>query len=1268
MMTIHTCNGNHNEKVKINIVNISAGCMDADTMGRACESLGAVAADIRITTANSENLDDDKESFMDVIESTRCAHIVILKVHGDPSYFKKIDRLKSAVRNRGIPMFVECNSPEVQKEFRDWFPFPDEDYKKVSGFIELGGEKNSIGLLYWVCSRIGNMPVDVPVLDVPPAQGLYHPDPGRVADEREYLDSLDPSKPTVGILFHQKYWKENNIDNIQELVRSLERAGCNTIPVFCITTPSEVSGSIGIVGTIERYFIDGCRPRIGSVVVCMGFSQLSMANPAEVDLEEGAYNFFNDLNVAVLQATSILKSRERWEEDTVGMGPVEISTFVIWPEFDGQIITVPLQFMEKDERGNYRNKFVPDRVERISSLAMRWAVLKRKAKSSIKAVIMLNMYPPSNDRLGGAGGLDTFESIRRQLTLMKHEGYAVDHIPESSQEIVDELMAGLTNDLEWVPVEEIPGRAHDLVHVDDYMKWFDSIPGAPREAMCRNWGDPPGDITTYRDKLVIPGVLNGNVFIGIQPNRGHHAHAEQLYHSTDVVMPHQYLAYYRWIRDVFKADLIIHMGTHGTLEWLPGKGNGLSRDCYPDVVLDTMPNVYPYIIDDPGEGMEAKRRTNSALVGYMVAAMARAEEYDGIAVLNSALQSFLNTEATGQPEKSKDTASLIYETIKKESMFKELNLCENATIEDVMTNAELIFDYISELKDALIKDGLHILGSPPEGARMEEMVYCMTRLRNGDIPALRDSVAIAMGHDIDALLGSPSTVGHGGKLNGAILDEIDGVAQTLIGEFHRCGFDKAMCASAAERIIGQGFASAMPTIKFICNRLYPGIMGISNELDSLLNGSNGGYIPPGPSGSPTRGNAHLLPTGTNYYSIDPDSVPNDACWKIGCKMADDMIRRHVEEVGRYPENVGIIVWATDTMKTGGDDIAYILYLMGLKPKWSTYGGRVVGLEVIPIDVLGRPRMDVTLRISGKFRDSFPNRVNLIDEGVETIASLDEKDEDNFLRKHLQKDISRYISEGLSKDDAESRSMIRIFGDPPGQHGCGTGILIESSKWNTLEDLAQIYTTWGSYAYGRRWKGEKMTEEFKRRMSSLDVTVKNHNDREFDLLDIDDDYEVLGGLNAVVRAYGGHKPMSFMGDSSDPDRLKLRTLEEETAYVMRSRVLNPKWLEGLKPHGFRGAMELSKLTEYMLGWDATSDNIEPWMYQAVTEKFVLAQETREWIEQNNPYALKEMVEDLLEAIDRDLWDAPDDIRDRLRELYLEAEGSLEDLGATGVKGR
>ncbi|MDR1690608.1 MAG: cobaltochelatase subunit CobN, partial [Candidatus Methanoplasma sp.] len=918
----------------------------------------------------------------------------------------------------------------------------------------------------------------------------------------------------------------------------------------------------------------------------------------------------------------------------------------------------------RDDAGGYQTVSIPDRIERISTLAIGWAKLRRTPPEKMKIVINLTMYPPTNDRIGGAAGLDTFESIRNCLISMKEKGYVVDHIPENGNEIVDEILAGVTCDTEWIPDNEIPDRAADLVGLERYMEWYNSISSKAREGLVRSWGDPPGIISVHEGQFIIPGIRNGNVFIGIQPNRGQHEQAERLYHDPDVVMPHQYLAYYRWIRDVFKADCIAHMGTHGTLEWLPGKGNGLSADCYPDVVLDTMPNVYVYIIDNPGEGVQCKRRTNSVLISHMCPAMTRGGSYDEMTELDGTLQQYLYLKATQQTEQYKMLEQDLYDIVRNMDMFKELGLEQDCTLEDVLEKVDLIYDYVSDLKDAMIKDGLHILGEIPKGERLMEMVYSLCRLRNGSIPSLRASVAGSKGLDLDTLLDNPSAFdAKRGCLNGALTDEVDRDFNILLERMYETGFAKSASLYAASDMFGELTDEMKESISYVCEHIYPNILRMTDETDNFIVGISGKYVPPGPSGAPTRGNAHLLPTGTNFYSIDPDAIPSRSSWRIGKQMAEDMVRRYVEDNGHYPENVGIVVWATDTMRTYGDDVAYILNLMGVRPKWGATGSKVLGLEVIPLEELGRPRIDVLCRISGLFRDSFPNLTDMITDATKMISDLDESDEENYYKKHLNEDIKKYIRDGLSAEDASDMARIRIFGDPPGQFGNGVSVLIASSKWDSLDQIAETYATWGAYAYGGKWKGQKVTAAFKKRIGDLNVTVKNHNHREFDLLDIDDDYDCLGGMNAAVRTFGGGKPYSVMGDSSDVDRLKTRTLEEETAYVMRSRVLNPIWFEGLKPHGYKGAMEVSKLTEYMLGWSATSDNIEDWMFNAVTEKFIFDEENRQWIEENNPYAMKEMIEDMLEAIERDLWDAPEDVKEKLRELYLDAEGKMEELGST-----
>ena len=377
-------------------------------------------------------------------------------------------------------------------------------------------------------------------------------------------------------------------------------------------------------------------------------------------------------------------------------------------------------------------------------------------------------------------------------------------------------------------------------------------------------------------------------------------------------------------------------------------------------------------------------------------------------------------------------------------------------------------------------------------------------------------------------------------------------------------------------------------------------------------------------------------------------------------MAEQMVERYVEDNGVYPQTVGIILWSTDTMKTGGDDVAYILKLMGLRPVWDGYGGRVVDLEVIPLEELGRPRIDVTVRISGLFRDTFPNLSNMIDRGVQTIAALDEEDDRNFLAANVRRDTVEAIAKGVPKDEAMRAATYRVFGDKPGEYGCGISDLITTGEWKTLDDLADTFVKHGCYVYGKGLEGQAQPDMFRKRLGRMDVTVKNHNTRAVDMLDMDDDFDNLGGFNAAVTAIRGTSPASFMGDSSDMQNLKLRTAEEECRFIFRSKIDNPKWLEGLKQHGFAGAKELSKLFDYTMGWSATSDIIEKWMYDDLANRFVLDKETSEWIKDENPYAMMAMLARLQEAVERGLWDADPEMLEKLKDKYMEFEERIEEI--------
>ena len=425
----------------------------------------------------------------------------------------------------------------------------------------------------------------------------------------------------------------------------------------------------------------------------------------------------------------------------------------------------------------------------------------------------------------------------------------------------------------------------------------------------------------------------------------------------------------------------------------------------------------------------------------------------------------------------------------------------------------------------------------------------------------------------------------------------------------------------------------------------------------------GRFVPAGPSGAPTRGMAHVLPTGRNFYSVDPKTLPSAVACEVGAELAAALLRRHLEEEGRYPDTVGIVVWGTAAMRTQGDDIGEILNLLGVRPRWDAENRRVTGTEVIPLVELGRPRIDVAVRISGFFRDAFPNLVHLLDQAIASVAVLDEDDRNNHVAQHFREERDRKLAAGMAPEAARRTSLYRIFGSPPGAYGAGILPLIDAGNWRTTEDLARAYEAWGAFAYSREEHGVDAVPEFRRRFSHIEVAVKNQDNREHDVLDSDDYLQYHGGMIATVRALTGRAPRQYHGDSADPSRVRIRGLTEEVRRVMRSRALNPKWIGAMMRHGYKGGFELAATTDYLFGYDATSGCAEDWMYAGLAGAYALDATVQSFLREKNPWALLGIVERLLEAADRKLWERPDpELLARLRRLRFDLDAYLEDWGA------
>ncbi len=1199
------------------------------------------------------------------IQFAKQCTVILIHLMGDLPDF---DHLLAALKSARVPVFVASSVNDKNREFMTLSTVEAEEYQKIFNYVNYGGKKNFQNLLLYLANHFTGASYAFSGPERPKWEGIYHPDFDDIPTLASYKAAkMQPNRLTVGVWFHQSHWQGANTSFIDSIIQQVEEKGANVLPVFFSGTRDPNLGIHGLDWVVDNYFMEDGKPSVDVVVSVLSFtlsSSTSGSGASEVVLKK--------LGVPVLKAILTCNTAEEWAASMQGISPIDIPSNISMPEFEGLLIAVPVAAMDFGAKSPNGNKFIsfeplPERITKLVNLSLKWAQLRHTPNQSKKVAIIFHNYPPRNDTIGHAFGLDAPASVMNILLDLQAQGYDVSALPESSQALIETIINGLTNDRNWLSAEDLAKRAIAKISGKQYADWFSELPVDVSAKMVQDWGNPPGTLFSYHGDLLVAGLISGNVFVGLQPTRGYLENSASIYHSPDLSMPHHYYAYYRWIRDVFKANVIMHIGTHGSLEWLPGKSVGLSASCSPDITISDLPNIYPYVITNPGEGTQAKRRSYCCIIEHLVPVMHNADSYEELATLEVQLQEYYQAK-TVDPDKLPVLRDLIWEKVVQAKLDCDLEVTQDSAFADFDEFLEQLHAYINELSDAQIRDGLHTLGEAPTDLRLDEFLVTLTRLSNGSVPSLRQSIAELKGYNYEDLLANRGKLNPDGKTNGDIINTLNALSLDLLQRFHDVDFAPQNIGKLAREVLGGTSSTVEQCLSYVSSFLAPALAATSDELTNTLAASSGGYVLPGPSGSITRGMADLLPTGRNFYSVDPRAVPSLASWKVGKSLGDALLARYLNEEGQYPESVGIVIWATDTMKTKGDDIAEILYLMGVMPVWEESSGRVVGVQAIPLEELKRPRIDVTVRISGLFRDTFPNVVHLIDDAVALVLSINEPTSKNFVAKHVTTEVQQRVVEGVSAEVAREEASYRVFGDRPGAYGCGVSELIDSKNWKTQQDLSDVYVTWGSYAYSRKTYGQMLPGQFKRRLGSINLTVKNQDSREYDILDGDDWYDAHGGMVNAVKTIGGNTPRSYCGDSSDPNRVKVRSTKEETCHVFRSRLLNPKWIQSLKPHGYAGASDLSRTIDFVFGWDATVEVVEDWMYEGLAQKYVLDPEMQQWLKDVNPYALQSMIERLLEAIERGMWAAPEELKQQLQQLYLQTEGLLESANEKEPKPR
>ena len=1138
--------------------------------------------------------------------------------------------------------------------------FGTDQWDTLNHYLMHGGRVNFCNLFFYLYNLLFQEKVPCNPPKTLPQEGIYHPDISGIPEIQDYLQQkVDKEKITVGLWFYQSYWLNDNLAYIDAIIREIESRGANVICVFHLRYKDAERGNLGADYVVEQFFMEDGRARIDVLISPMMFS-LTLSAPEYKELMQR-------LNVPLIQAIVTMNPYAEWKESPQGVSTMDVSFSVAQPEFDGSLITVPVATREEEEidpvTGGLlaKNVPVPDRVEKMVSLSLNWAKLRKIENRDRLIAIIFHHYPPRNDRIGCAAGLDSFESIKLLIDRMKKEGYKIDRTYESGDELAKELLDRMTCDQRWLTPERMAQKAEAQAGRDLFSPWHNALPQSIREKMTADWGEIPGDLFVHKEKMLFAGLINGNIFVTIQPPRGYFENIDKIYHDMYLSPPHHYLAHYRWIKDVFKADAVMHVGKHGSLEWLPGKSLGLSEECYPDLAIMDLPNIYPYIINDPSEGTQAKRRSYCCIIDHLTPVFTNADLYEELAKVENLLKEYTDAERE-DPGKLPIIRPMIWEAVSQADLDKDMELDEKEAFSDFDLFLEKLHSYLADLGDTMINDGLHIMGKAPEDDRLAEFLVQLTRLSNGSVPSLRESVLDALGYDYDELLANKGRVllHFKGRTGGQVIQSAHESGLAMVKELERNRFDTALIDTIVESCLGGRNITVAAALRYICEILTPNIRLTVNEINSSLTGFEGGFVLPGPSGAPTRGQADILPTGRNFYSVDPDKIPTPGAWEVGKKLGDALIERCLQETGKYPESIGIIIWGGSTMRSKGDDIAEIYYLMGVKPLWARGSGNVTGLEVIPLSELGRPRLDVVPRISGFFRDSFPNLVERIDEAARMVAALKEIPESNILRRNVLRDMESYLKDGMSEEEAMREATFRVFGCPPGTYGAGVSELVESKNWKTQEDLGNNYIRYTAHAYGKGSYGKQKPAAFRSLLSRMDVTVKNEDSREYDMLSCTDYYNYYGGLIVAAKTVRGELPFALVGDSADPRRVKMRTTFEEAKHVLRSRLVNPKWLNGMKRHGYKGAGDISHMMDVVIGWDATAEVIDDWMYKKIAEKFVLDPEMQKWMKEVNPYALQNILDKLLEAISRGMWDADDEMENELREAYLEMEGEIEEI--------
>ena len=1051
--------------------------------------------------------------------------------------------------------------------------------------------------------------------------------------------------PRVGVIAYRALLQAGDLALMDATLLALRQAGLCPRALW-------VSGLRD--GAVQRGVADLLQREAVQAVLCS-------TSFASVQFEEAGLGapLWEQLGVPVLQLLCSSQPRSRWQTSSIGLGPTDLTLQVALPELDGRLTTRIGAFKEtvgaSERLASALQRYQPDpeRLAWIAQLCANWIRLRQTPAAERRVALVLANYPTRNSRLANGVGLDTPASTALMLQWLAGAGYKLQGpLPVDGEALIQMLLAGRSNDPES---EHRP--ALTLLPLSTYQAWYACLPSEGRQRLEAVWGPPELDVALVSAAgaaagFPIRGLQLGHVSVLIQPDRGYDRDPTLSYHSPDLPPTHAYLAQYLWLRQEFGAHAVVHVGKHGNLEWLPGKGLGLSASCFPEWALGPLPHLYPFIVNDPGEGSQAKRRSQAVILDHLTPPLGRAGLHGALQRLEVLLDEYWEACQLGS-----ERAGPLRQTLAEQLENLELPLGGGAELDSRLDAAD---GYLCELKEAQIRLGLHTFGTLPEPDRLAELLLCLARCPLAAQPGLTQALAQDLqlsfdpwGDEDSTPLGQPDQqrlqAAFGGELPRLVGDGVallEAQALTLV-EQELAGLQQSQ--AKASPLAGPRLQRALQHLR---QALLPPLVACGRaEREAFLRGLEGERIAAGPSGAPTRGRPDLLPTGRNFYSVDLRGLPTEAAWDLGRRSAELLLELHLQEQGEHLGNLALSVWGTATMRNGGEDIAQALALLGVRPIWDGPTRRMVDLEVIPLSLLGRPRVDVTLRISGLFRDAFPQLVGWVNRATELVAALAEPEADNPL-------AAAYRREGHSA---------RVYGSAPGAYGAGLQGLIDSGHWEERADLGEAFLNWSSWRYDSQAgaagqagiEAQADRSGLEQRLKAVQVVLHNQDNREHDLLDSDDYYQFQGGLSAAVERVSGQRPALWFGDHSRAARPRLHRLEREFDKVLRSRVLNPRWIEAMRDHGYKGGFEMAASLDYLFAYDASTGRVPDWSYGAICDQWLGDQTVRDFLVQSNPWALRDMAERLLEAHNRGLWEgAQKNQLEQLRQLVLDSESLIE----------